>query len=297
MNENIFSNIDTKEKAYWLGFLYADGYIGVNNEKLQLCLSIVDELQIDKFIKFVGDSLDKKRYYGPYKTSGKQIHYYTRNKEIIKDLVKIGCSNKKSHIIRFPFLLSFELQISFLRGYYDGDGTGCYGHTDITCGSKDFLEDIKKLFSLNGVISRTTNKYETYRLCIGVDLYRKMIEIYPNGIYKKGINLDNRLSMKEYKDICLEIKTQKEDNKYKENIERNNLIMERKEDIKNRIKESRFKRRKFNISKDELQQLVNTIPMREIGKLFNVTDKAIAKRCILLGIQLKGRGYWTPKNI
>lgn len=27
INENYFKNIDTEEKAYWLGFIYADGYI------------------------------------------------------------------------------------------------------------------------------------------------------------------------------------------------------------------------------------------------------------------------------
>lgn len=26
-NENFFENIDTEEKAYWLGFMFADGYI------------------------------------------------------------------------------------------------------------------------------------------------------------------------------------------------------------------------------------------------------------------------------
>ena len=27
VNENYFENIDNEEKAYWLGFLYADGYV------------------------------------------------------------------------------------------------------------------------------------------------------------------------------------------------------------------------------------------------------------------------------
>ena len=29
INENVFKIINTEEKAYWLGFLYADGYVGL----------------------------------------------------------------------------------------------------------------------------------------------------------------------------------------------------------------------------------------------------------------------------
>lgn len=37
-----FENIDTEEKAYWLGFLYADGYVNANEDKIELCLAEKD---------------------------------------------------------------------------------------------------------------------------------------------------------------------------------------------------------------------------------------------------------------
>lgn len=52
-------------------------------------------------------------------------------------------------------------------------------------------------------------------------------------------------------------------------------------------------RRKFDPSKEELSQLVWQHPATELGKLFGVSDKAVVKRCVLLGIKRPPRGYWT----
>lgn len=52
-------------------------------------------------------------------------------------------------------------------------------------------------------------------------------------------------------------------------------------------------RRKFEIPKDELEKLISEKPMTEIGKMFGVSDTAVKKRCIKLGIELKSMsGYW-----
>lgn len=32
-NENYFEEINTPNKAYWLGFIYADGYVSINNNQ------------------------------------------------------------------------------------------------------------------------------------------------------------------------------------------------------------------------------------------------------------------------
>ena len=41
-NECSFDTIDTEEKAYWLGFMYADGYISSKNNQIGLSLAVKD---------------------------------------------------------------------------------------------------------------------------------------------------------------------------------------------------------------------------------------------------------------
>lgn len=50
--------------------------------------------------------------------------------------------------------------------------------------------------------------------------------------------------------------------------------------------------RKFEVSKEELEKLVWEIPSSRLCKQFNVSDKAIEKRCKFLGIVKPPRGYW-----
>ena len=53
-------------------------------------------------------------------------------------------------------------------------------------------------------------------------------------------------------------------------------------------------KRKFEVSKEELEVLIKEKPMTEIGKQFGVSGGAVKKRCKKLGIELKDmRGYWS----
>ena len=53
--------------------------------------------------------------------------------------------------------------------------------------------------------------------------------------------------------------------------------------------------RRFDPSKDELEKLVWEIPTTKVAEKYGVSDKAIDKRCKLLGIPKPPRGYWAKK--
>jgi len=56
------------------------------------------------------------------------------------------------------------------------------------------------------------------------------------------------------------------------------------------------KTRTFEVSKEELELLVWSKPTTAVGKMFNVTDKAIEKRCKKFDIKKPPRGYWAKKR-
>ncbi len=59
-NKDFFENIDTEEKAYWLGFMYTDGYVTTNN-RWGVWLSTKDEEHIRKFLKAFNCNVNIKR--------------------------------------------------------------------------------------------------------------------------------------------------------------------------------------------------------------------------------------------
>jgi len=54
---------------------------------------------------------------------------------------------------------------------------------------------------------------------------------------------------------------------------------------------------KFEVTKEELSQLIWQMPTTKVGELFDVSDKAIEKRCKKLGIEKPPRGYWAREKM
>ena len=57
-NEDFFENIDTEEKAYWLGFMFADGWIADYSNRLGqdhfgISVSEKDESHLKKFLNSI----------------------------------------------------------------------------------------------------------------------------------------------------------------------------------------------------------------------------------------------------
>lgn len=124
-NENFFEIIDTEEKAYWLGFLYADGYVSKKENKITLTLSKKDINHIIKFNNCLNSNYNIKTRIintGPFK--GKEIATLLLTSSKMKeDLIKHGCFNCKSLILKFPTTVPDHLINHFIRGYFDGDGS------------------------------------------------------------------------------------------------------------------------------------------------------------------------------
>jgi hypothetical protein len=145
-NFTYFDNIDTIEKAYWLGYLYADGYLNKNEHRIVLttCEKDVEILYHFSDCLNMENTTIKKRI---HKEGYISYNLVINSKYMYEKLINLGCHNNKSLKIRLPKLDTLNYYLGFLLGYYDGDG---YSYSAIICsGSYLFLEDIKKYFNIN----------------------------------------------------------------------------------------------------------------------------------------------------
>ena len=172
-DESFFEKIDTEAKAYWLGFIYADGCVVRNHSKDKegrqlkkyslsielaekdkehlikfakaICLNFEESMLYSRERKICYDHLDEERSY-------KMNTFRVCSKKIVEDLIKLGCVQNKSLILKFPSeeQVPKKLWMHFIRGYFDGDGS-IYndGKNNLRfgiVGTEDFLNEIEKFF-------------------------------------------------------------------------------------------------------------------------------------------------------
>lgn len=126
VDDNYFDNINTEEKAYWLGFLFADGCIHERSgqNRISLVLAIKDKKHLEKFkkaISFEGPIIDYAKKSGKFLGL---VHSYLRitSQKLSDSLSNLGCVPRKSLILKFP-KINDDLKHHFIRGYFDGDGS------------------------------------------------------------------------------------------------------------------------------------------------------------------------------
>lgn len=159
LDEHVFDSIDTEEKAYWLGFLFADGNISHTGNRLEVRLSIKDLSHLEKFRKFL--KLTTEIRTGICNGNG-FCHLAVRNKHLWNTLDSLGCHPRKSLILEFPNFSIFsdvKLIKHFIRGYVDGDGClaiykrkNSYRTAINLVGTEKFLTVVRRLFYDEGYI-------------------------------------------------------------------------------------------------------------------------------------------------
>lgn len=170
INEDFFKCVNTEEKAYFLGFLYADGYNQVSKNQVRLTLSSIDSEILLKFNKIL-------EYDRPllYLKNNKVVDLTINSKIISSDLVKLGCTQKKSFTITFPYnIIPDNLIRHFIRGYFDGDGCiSLNRQNDVQInitGNTIFIGQLQEILINNINASRTK-----------LQLYKKSCSVYWHG--------------------------------------------------------------------------------------------------------------------
>jgi transcriptional regulator with XRE-family HTH domain len=123
-NDKFFDNIDSQEKAYWLGFMFADGYVKSNLSDVGITLAAQDVGHLESFKADI-------EYTGPvhrYPSSNTAIstqdycRVVLRSRRMASDLITHGCMPRKTHCVGAPVDLPSDLNRHFIRGVCDGDG-------------------------------------------------------------------------------------------------------------------------------------------------------------------------------
>lgn len=151
IREDFFDIIDTQEKAYLLGFLYADGNVHRQNNTIKI---EVHEQDIDVLELFISNIFVENR---PKIGIDRDIYrYITITSGHLKNaLMKNGCVPDKTFLVSLPSLPS-DLLRHFIRGVYDGDGCITVDNKSnrvriILTGYSCFLMQIKEVFESLGI--------------------------------------------------------------------------------------------------------------------------------------------------
>lgn len=145
INQDFFNKIDSEEKAYWLGFIYADGSLTKrerNQKSLVIELSQKDLDHLEKFAKIFNSNV--KTY-----EQKKSCMVTVTSKKIWEDIQKYNVFPNKTYIENLVLIkINKKYKKHFIRGFFDGDGNFSNNQKIISFNSKNIkiLQEISDYF-------------------------------------------------------------------------------------------------------------------------------------------------------
>lgn len=197
IDESFFDSIDTEEKAYFVGFLFADGYNNTERHSVNLSLAEKDREILEQLSACL--KTNKPLQYVEYHNgnTSNQYRLVIANKHISEQLESLGCTRAKTFTCEFPSWISQEMKRHFLRGYFDGDG-----HIGLTkhvarfeiVGTEKFCESVAELLmqecnvnsSIRARHPNRKNNIRQLKVCGNRQILKVLHYIYDNSqIYLK----------------------------------------------------------------------------------------------------------------
>lgn len=156
-NYDYFENIDSDEKAYWLGFLAADGcnYRRETNATILLNIHQKDSDHLIKFQASLNSNIPIKNLIqnDGFSNNTPMSRFAINSMKMSKDLEKLGIVPRKSLILKPP-IIDEKYYLPFILGYFDGDGSICklkqYNNYEWSIqGTKEMLNWINSVLQLD----------------------------------------------------------------------------------------------------------------------------------------------------
>lgn len=163
-----FRTLTSDRYAYWVGFLAADGHIGMYEREQQGARGV----KLDYVVAMKLSGKDAEHVYRFKRDLGADhpvrhtaYHGYTqarielRDRGLIEALAMWGVGPHKALTLTFPHHLPASLVPAYVRGYFDGDGTVMVRDrvrwSEVVCrfisGSPTFLADLASTLGHNGI--------------------------------------------------------------------------------------------------------------------------------------------------
>lgn len=119
-NLDFFENINTEEKAYWLGFIEADGSVSDYDKTLHKTMRLAVSLKDEEHLKTFAKIFNRNLYYRQ-----NAVILDINSCEIWQDLINLGILPGKTYLDNSNIIKNVpdNLINHFVRGVFDGDGS------------------------------------------------------------------------------------------------------------------------------------------------------------------------------
>lgn len=194
LKEDYFVEINSADKAYWLGVLYADGNLTEKTKEVRL--GLIDKEHIEKFKNAIGATKHKIGKVEDVRFNSLSTYYYlgVKSQLMYESLTKLGCIPNKSLVLSSIPDIPDELVSHFIRGYFDGDGSIHKANIKqwrvSFTGTYLFLKDIQKRLRVNTKIAKGSNRAKDFNFQISgkYQLKRVLDYLYLNSSENNRLN-------------------------------------------------------------------------------------------------------------
>ena len=166
LDETYFSHIDAPEKAYWLGFLFADGSLGEyqGQKVVKVDLHERDKIHLETLSADLSSTYPIRTHVN--RTSYGEVpvaRFHVTSSQMFDDLVRHGCVPRKTLTLKPP-VIEPDLERDFIRGFVDGDGSiarsksSWSGYRLSLIGTQEMMEWLRERIPYSGSLQGPARK-------------------------------------------------------------------------------------------------------------------------------------------